>query len=136
MSDTKRAWFRFHLSTLVVLSLLVGAFGAANVSYVRSRMAIAFGWLPLQYEESRGWPNQIHSLEIDTGHVDLMLCWEAGNKAKFQFLINASNLNPCCKIKEAWIRRGIFKNLALALVALTAVGFGCEWWVRRRAQEK
>jgi hypothetical protein len=105
-----RRWFRFHLSTALVLMviawpLLAGFAVIANSTDRRYEVVTLAG---RERCEEIGWPFRYYDGPIDEDS----------------------------KLSQRWDYFALTFDLLLRLAALYAVGFACEWLTCRREQEK
>ena len=106
MAAKGRHWFRFHLTTAVLLMLTVGALLWANTRvYERPRLHfVGLGALkPGQRRFFVGWPET---------------CWMRTVSADGRYSVQ-------------WFEMEFLFDVFVALVILGAEAFLCEWWFRR-----
>jgi len=119
MSDDaprKRPWFRFHLSTCIVLMFVAGGVIWANV-------------VPNQVPgktNTKIVPYRIYAVEI--------LGWPASYKRSWRLAVYSRRPLFSRPTEYAW--DNLFLDVAIALSILAAVGFALEWGIRRRERMK
>jgi len=119
VTEGKRPWFRFHLSTCIVLMFVAGALLGGNLVLREVTFTDASGGEVTEYSDRyHGWPLPCLGYYVQTyygssGDPSVSNAWESD-----------------------WIPSGLLVNVAVALALLTAVGFLLEWRVRRGDQSE
>ena len=126
----KRPWFRFHLSTLIVLTVTAGALMWVNFRLQHGDLPLRFGrayppfapWRMGMVPNAKwyGWP----CVGIVT-QPEL----ELGTYSGLNFMEPPLG-------HELHGFSGIMINILTALAILTAVAVGWEWWVRRKGRSE
>jgi len=141
MTDPKpRPWFRFHLSTAIVLMFVAGVLVWANVTGredVRIESRTNFdpwrNYKVLVRYFRFGWPLTFHSgLEFLAEVPDTSAPFVYGSDDELDKTYILEIKNRPMGFRGQWHQKELIWNIAVALAILAAVGFALEWRVRRK----
>jgi hypothetical protein len=160
----KRRWFRFHLSTAIILMFVAGGLIWANLKPHETVLVFTnwegkpgfqagaeaeFGWpllmrrvvgAPLQYLGPYYWTLSDQDQEQQYLKVNSR-CFRAEEFKAYapslaRGLAIPTDLGVSIMGYGEWYPWGRFVNAAVALAILLAVAFVCEWFVRRRERHQ
>ncbi|MCK6473535.1 MAG: hypothetical protein L6R28_17560 [Planctomycetes bacterium] len=120
----KRAWFQLHLSTCIVLMVVVGCLVWANLqTYPASLMVrndgqrVGFLRNESSWEQGIGWPGCFYLLPMKQS--DLQSSDQPQGDSGW-------------KVPGAWDGGHLIGNLMIASIVLICTAYICEWLIRRR----
>ncbi len=117
----KRRWFRFHLSTLIVIMFSAGGIVFLNVG-VRYQGAIR-ETNALTYGQAKGFPFPVMVTgdRVFWASPREKLLGQGGHGSSFAVI---------------WSKANLFLNVLVALVTLALIAFLCERFIRRRQRKQ